>query len=154
MADWRSRGRALEKRLTAFGHIWRQYIRFTVTSRRPPEDILNGDCMRPRRRLVHVWRAVGKAHSQAACVRRHIVILIRIYFVTIGVESGWGVCQIGAVWDSRKGAHSSLVDVYPVLLETRDWNGLTRHLSDCFQRWLGCIQPDGRSQTGLPAPES
>ena len=94
MADRRPGRRALKKRLTAFGRVWgRQYIRFTITSRRPPEDVLNGDRMRPRRRLLHVWRAVGKAHSQATCARRHIIILIRIYLVAVSIESGCEVCQ-------------------------------------------------------------
>lgn len=91
MADGRPRRRDLEKRLTTFG-IWGQYIRFTITPRRPPEDILDGDRMGPCRRLLHAWRAVGKAHSQATCVRRHIVILVRIYFVAISIESG---CSVG-----------------------------------------------------------
>jgi hypothetical protein len=93
IADGRPRRRALEKRVTAFGRVWGQYVRFAVASRRPPEDVLDGDRVGPRRRLLRVGRAVGKTHSQATCVRRHIVVLVRIYFVAIRVEPGCGVCQ-------------------------------------------------------------
>lgn len=93
----------------------RYRIRFAIAPRRPPEDVLDGDCVGPRRRLVHISRAIGKPHAQATRLRRHIVVLIRIDLVAIRIESSCVAWQ--SDMDSErygigeKSAHSNLVDV-------------------------------------------